>query len=71
MRVQTLQTFTGAADTAIGRRAFMVVGHCLITFGRIGSMRRRNRFKAQFSFCGANATVGLNSSDCGPNAWIT
>jgi hypothetical protein len=55
----------------MGRRAFMSIGHCLITFGGIGGMRRRNRFKAQFSFCGANATVGLNGSDCGPNAWIT
>jgi hypothetical protein len=71
MRMQTLQTFTSAADPAMGRRAFMSIGHCLITFGGIGGMRRRNRFKAQFSFCGANATVGLNSSDCRPNAWIT
>jgi hypothetical protein len=44
MRVQTLQTFTSATDAAIGRRAFMGIRHGLITFGRIGSMRRRNRF---------------------------
>jgi hypothetical protein len=49
----------------------MVIRHGLITFGRIGSMCRRDRFKTQFRFGGAHAAVGLNSSDCRPNTWVT